>query len=118
MGKLLGYLVPRLKLAYGRSLAALATALYRRPYDLTQLVRIGTAYGGWYCDRRLLGAGKTALCCGAGEDISVRCRTQQPLGHAGELRRSYSAGHPARRGAAGGAGGGCAHDDRSRPTAL
>ena len=70
MSKLLGYLVPRLKLAYGRGFAALATALYRRPYELTQLVRLGTDYGGWYCDRRLLGAGKAALCCGAGEDIS------------------------------------------------
>ena len=70
MGKLLDYLVPRLKMAYGRSFAAFATALYRRPYDLTQLVRIGTDYGGWYCDRRLLGAGKAAMCCGAGEDIS------------------------------------------------
>lgn len=70
MSKLLGYLIPRAKMAFGRSIAALATVLYRKPYDLSQLVRIGTAYGGWYCDRRLLGAGRTAVCCGAGEDIS------------------------------------------------
>jgi FkbM family methyltransferase len=70
MSKLLDYLVPRIKLAFGRSVAALTTAAYRKRYDLSQLVRIGTDYGGWYCDRRLLGAGRTAVCCGAGEDIS------------------------------------------------
>jgi FkbM family methyltransferase len=70
MSKLLDYLVSRAKMAFGRGAAALTSAVYRRPYDLSQLVRIGTAYGGWYCDRRRLEAGRTAVCCGAGEDIT------------------------------------------------
>ena len=70
MSKLLGYIVPRVKLAFGRSMAALTTAVYREPHDARQLVRIGTDYGGWYCDRQLLGEGRTAVCCGAGEDVS------------------------------------------------
>jgi FkbM family methyltransferase len=64
------YLVARLKLAFGRTMAALADmAFLRRAPDL-QLVRIGTDYGGWYCLRALLGPNRTAMCCGAGEDIS------------------------------------------------
>lgn len=70
MRRLREYLVPRVKMLFGRSIAAAVTAVYRRPYDLNQLVRMGTDYGGWYCDRRLLGPGRTAVCCGAGEDIS------------------------------------------------
>jgi hypothetical protein len=70
MSKLSSYLVPRVKMAFGRGIAALTAAVYRTRYDLSKLVRIGTDYGGWYCDRRLLGAGKTAVCCGAGEDVS------------------------------------------------
>jgi FkbM family methyltransferase len=70
MKKALAYLVPRVKMAYGRGIAAVLTAVYRQPYDLAQLVRIGTDYGGWYCDRRLLAAGGVAVCCGAGEDVS------------------------------------------------
>jgi FkbM family methyltransferase len=70
MSKVRSYLVPRVKLAFGRSIAALTSGVYHTRYDLSQLVRIGTDYGGWYCDRRLLGAGRTAMCCGAGEDVS------------------------------------------------
>jgi FkbM family methyltransferase len=64
------YLRPRLKLAYGRCVAELADLAFLRPDPALQLVRIGTEYGGWYCCRALLGAGRVAMCCGAGEDIS------------------------------------------------
>jgi len=70
MGRGLNYLVARAKLAYGRGAAALLAILYlRRERGLT-LVRLGTEYGGWYCCRALLGPGRTAICCGAGEDVS------------------------------------------------
>jgi len=64
------YLVPRVKLAFGRAVAALTDIAFVRRESSLPLVRIGTEYGGWYCCRALLGAGRTALCCGAGEDIS------------------------------------------------
>ena len=64
------YLVPRLKLAYGRFMAALIDVAFLRPDPTLQLLRIGTAYGGWYCCRDLLRAERVAMCCGAGEDIS------------------------------------------------
>jgi FkbM family methyltransferase len=64
------YLVPRLKLAYGRAVAKLVDLAFLRSDSALQLVRIGTEYGGWYCCRELLGAGRVAMCCGAGEDIS------------------------------------------------
>ena len=70
MSKLLGYLVPRVKMLFGRSMAALTTAVYRERRHTGRLVRIGTDYGGWYCDRDRLEAGQMAICCGAGEDIS------------------------------------------------
>ena len=64
------YFVPRIKLAFGRAMAALGDCWFlRRDRDL-QLIRIGTDYGGWYCCRALLRPGGTALCCGAGEDVS------------------------------------------------
>jgi FkbM family methyltransferase len=65
-----GYLVPRVKLAFGRTVAALADIVFLRREPALQLVRLGTEYGGWYCCRALLGPGRTAMCCGAGEDIS------------------------------------------------
>ncbi|MGA8709320.1 MAG: FkbM family methyltransferase [Steroidobacteraceae bacterium] len=65
-----GYLVPRLKLAYGRLAAKLMDLTFLRADASMQLVRIGTEYGGWYCCRELLGPGRAALCCGAGEDVS------------------------------------------------
>jgi FkbM family methyltransferase len=64
------YLVPRMKLAYGRSAAALLDLAFLRPDPAVRLVRIGTDYGGWYCCPELLGAGCVAMCCGAGEDVS------------------------------------------------
>lgn len=64
------YLVARFKLAYGRSMAALADLAFLRRDPALQLVRIGTEYGGWYCCPALLGSERTAMCCGAGEDIS------------------------------------------------
>ena len=64
------YLIPRLKLAYGRVAAALMDWRFLRPDPALPLVRIGTDYGGWYCCSGLLGKGRVALCCGAGEDIS------------------------------------------------
>lgn len=64
------YLVARLKLAYGRSMAALADMAFLRRDPALELVRIGTKYGGWYCCPALLGSDRTAMCCGAGEDIS------------------------------------------------
>jgi FkbM family methyltransferase len=64
------YLVPRVKLAFGRAVAACADIAFLRRKPVLQLVRLGTEYGGWYCCRALLGPGRTALCCGAGEDIS------------------------------------------------
>lgn len=65
-----GYLVARIKLAFGRAMAALGDAAFLRRKPGLQLIRIGTEYGGWYCCRELLGPGRTAMCCGAGEDIS------------------------------------------------
>lgn len=43
--------------------------LYRRrsPWALE---RLGSRYGGWFCAPALLSEGATAVCCGAGEDIS------------------------------------------------
>jgi FkbM family methyltransferase len=64
------YLVARLKLAFGRAMAALADVKFLRRDTALQLVRIGTEYGGWYCCPALLGPDRTAICCGAGEDIS------------------------------------------------
>jgi FkbM family methyltransferase len=64
------YLAPRIKLAYGRFVAALADLVFLRADPAMQLLRVGTDYGGWYCCRALLGAGRVALCCGAGEDVS------------------------------------------------
>jgi FkbM family methyltransferase len=64
------YLWPRIKLAYGRVIASLVDRVFLRPESALQLVRIGTGYGGWYCCRDLLGPGRVAMCCGAGEDIS------------------------------------------------
>jgi FkbM family methyltransferase len=65
------YLVARLKLAFGRAMAALADVAFLRQVPAAlQLVRIGTDYGGWYCCRELLSPDRTAMCCGAGEDIS------------------------------------------------
>lgn len=64
------YLIARLKLAFGRTMASLADAAFLRRDPALELVRIGTDYGGWYCSRVLLSRGGAALCCGAGEDIS------------------------------------------------
>ena len=70
MARLSAYLVPRIKLAFGRAVAVLLDlAFLRRDPDM-KLVRIGTAYGGWYCCQSLLGPGRAAVCCGAGEDVS------------------------------------------------
>lgn len=43
--------------------------LVTRPYD-GELVRLGSAYGGWWVPQSALVAGATAYCAGAGEDIS------------------------------------------------
>jgi FkbM family methyltransferase len=64
------YLVARLKVAFGRAIATLADLAFLRRDPTLQLVRIGTDYGGWYCSRALLAPDRTAMCCGAGEDIS------------------------------------------------
>lgn len=64
------YLVPRVKLTYGRFVARLVDLAFLRPDPTLPLLRIGTAYGGWHCCPDLLGAGRVAMCCGAGEDIS------------------------------------------------
>jgi FkbM family methyltransferase len=64
------YLLPRLRRAFGRTVAAVADIAFLRRDPGLQLVRIGTDYGGWYCCRALLAPGGTAMCCGAGEDIS------------------------------------------------
>lgn len=65
------YLRPRVKLAFGRTVAAFAEMVFaRRDSSAPALVRIGTEYGGWYCCGALLRPGRTAMCCGAGEDIS------------------------------------------------
>lgn len=64
------YVVPRIKFAFGRSIARLCDIAFLRRDQGLQMVRIGTDYGGWYCCRSLLIPGTTALCCGAGEDVS------------------------------------------------
>ncbi len=64
------YAVARLKVTFGRAVAALVDLAFLRRERALQLVRIGTDYGGWYCCRALLGPDRTAMCCGAGEDIS------------------------------------------------
>jgi FkbM family methyltransferase len=65
------YLKARMKLAFGRSMAALADPVFlRRLLPVRRLVRIGTDYGGWYCCGDLLAPGEAAMCCGAGEDVS------------------------------------------------
>jgi len=64
------YLKARAKLAFGRGMAAFADAVFLRPFRPLRLVRIGTDYGGWYCCGDLLGPGRAAMCCGAGEDVS------------------------------------------------
>jgi FkbM family methyltransferase len=69
-GRISNYLVARLKLAFGRAMAALVDVAFLRREPTLQLIRIGTDYGGWYCCRALLGPDRTAMCCGAGEDIS------------------------------------------------
>lgn len=66
----LDYVVPRVKMVFGRTMAALGDVAFLRRDRHLELVRIGTEYGGWYCCRSLLGSGGTALCCGAGEDVS------------------------------------------------
>jgi FkbM family methyltransferase len=70
MPRITAYLVARLKLAFGRAMAALTDIALLRRESTLQLVRIGTEYGGWYCCPALLGPGRTAMCCGAGEDIT------------------------------------------------
>jgi FkbM family methyltransferase len=70
MRRVADYLWPRVKLAFGRAMAMLTSLALLRRDETLPLVRIGTEYGGWYCCRTLLGAGRTAMCCGAGEDIS------------------------------------------------
>ena len=70
MSRITSYLIPRIKLAFGRIVAALLDVAFLRREPAMELVRIGTAYGGWYCCRTFLGPGLTAVCCGAGEDIS------------------------------------------------
>jgi FkbM family methyltransferase len=64
------YLVARAKVAFGRGMAAITDVFFLRPFRPLRLVRIGTEYGGWYCCGDLLGPGKSAMCCGAGEDVS------------------------------------------------
>jgi FkbM family methyltransferase len=64
------YIVARLKVAFGRAIASFVDLAFLRRDPALQLVRIGTDYGGWYCCRALLGPGRVAMCCGAGEDIS------------------------------------------------
>jgi FkbM family methyltransferase len=68
--RLAGYLMRRLKVAFGRAMATLIDVAFLRRQPALQLVRIGTDYGGWYCCPARLGPGRTAMCCGAGEDIS------------------------------------------------
>lgn len=41
-----------------------------RPAADTQLVRLGSAYGGWWVPAAILRPGTTAYCAGAGEDIT------------------------------------------------
>ncbi|MBS0379612.1 MAG: FkbM family methyltransferase [Proteobacteria bacterium] len=69
MGRRARYLIDRLKLTYGRAMAAVLFALVG-VRDRRRLERIGTDYGGWYCDPSLLPQGGVAVCCGAGEDVS------------------------------------------------
>ncbi len=64
------YLVPRLKLVYGHVTARVADLAFLRPDPALRLVRIGTEYGGRWCCLELLGPGRAAVCCGAGEDVS------------------------------------------------
>jgi len=64
------YLIPRLKLSYGHTMAAFTDIAFLRRDPTLALVRLGTSYGGWYCCQELLGPGLTAMCCGAGEDVS------------------------------------------------
>ena len=66
----MSYPVARLKLAYGRAMAAIADVAFQQRDHGLKLVRIGTHYGGWYCVPALLAPGRVAMCCGAGEDIS------------------------------------------------
>ncbi len=64
------YIGPRVKMAFGRTVASLGDIVFLRRDPNLQLVRMGTDYGGWYCCRKLLSFGSTGLCCGAGEDVS------------------------------------------------
>ncbi|MHB8466661.1 MAG: FkbM family methyltransferase [Acidimicrobiales bacterium] len=41
-----------------------------RPTTRPDLVRLGSAYGGWWIPRDIIGAETVAYCAGAGEDIS------------------------------------------------
>lgn len=69
-GRATAYFVPRIKMAFGRAMAALGDIAFLRRDRKLPMVRIGTEYGGWYCYRPLLTPESTAMCCGAGEDVS------------------------------------------------
>lgn len=47
-----------------------ALRLLVRPHPRTDLVRLGTAYGGWWVPRSLAGPGSVCYCAGVGEDAS------------------------------------------------
>jgi len=71
--------VKRLRYALGRVLRLVLVILYREPGPLV-LERFGTRYGGWWCGASLLAPGQTALCAGAGEDVSFDVALNARLG--------------------------------------
>ncbi len=53
-----------------RPIIALIVRALFRPSRCPDLVRVGSAYGGWWVPESQLIAGSTAYCAGAGEDIT------------------------------------------------
>lgn len=69
----------RLRYALGRVLRLVLVILYRESSPLA-LQRFGTRYGGWWCGASLLRPGQTAMCAGAGEDVSFDVALNARLG--------------------------------------
>jgi FkbM family methyltransferase len=62
-------MISRLQWLLGRLCSRVLSVVFRRRWHRA-LRRIGTAYGGWYCDPLFLQPGGAVICAGAGEDIS------------------------------------------------
>jgi len=65
----MGYVIRRLRLAYGRLAAHWLWWRHGRRAP-GAIEKIGTDYGGWHCVPGAFTPGAVALCAGAGEDVS------------------------------------------------